>query len=397
MNEIPQPVTILGSTGSIGQSTLDVIRRHRDKYAVYGLTAKSSVDDMFAQCVEFTPEIAVMRDEESAVALATRLKQAGSRTRVAGGLQALIEVAGSDDSRIVMAAIVGGAGLAPTLAAAVAGKRILLANKEALVMSGALFMQALEKSGAVLLPIDSEHNAIYQCLANGSQEHARGIRRVWLTASGGPLLRTPVDELGRVTPDEACAHPNWKMGRKISIDSATMMNKGLELIEACWLFGVPKTQIEIVIHPQSIVHSMVEYIDGSTVAQLGNPDMRTPIAHGLSWPDRITSGVNGLDPVEAGRLDFEAVDYARFPCLGLARQVAGTTQSASIVLNAGNEVAVQAFLDELIRFTDIPLVIESVLERTGSHEVRTIEDVFALDAEAREYSREALKRFGGAA
>lgn len=395
MSEHAERVTILGSTGSIGRSTLDVIRRHPDKYAIFGLTAKSSVDEMFAQCMEFAPAVAVMSDKKSAVVLASRLKQAGSATHVGGGEQALIDIAGSDDSPIVMAAIVGGAGLAPTIAAARAGKRILLANKESLVMSGALFMQAIETSGAVLLPIDSEHNAIYQCLANGSQEHARGIRRIWLTASGGPLLRTPIDELSEVTPDEACAHPNWKMGRKISIDSATMMNKGLEVIEACWLFGVANEQVEIVIHPQSIVHSMVEYVDGSTVAQLGNPDMRTPIAHGLGWPERLTSGVEGLDPVRAGRLEFEAVDYGRFPCLALAREVAGAAQSRSIVLNAANEVAVQAFLDELIRFTVIPLIIESVLKRSGSQEVHTIEDVLASDAEAREYSMEAIKRFGG--
>jgi 1-deoxy-D-xylulose-5-phosphate reductoisomerase len=309
-----------------------------------------------------------------------------------GGDEALVEVVSATECDAVMAAIVGGAGLGPTIAAAQAGKRVLLANKESLVMAGEIFMRAVVEGGAMLLPIDSEHSAIYQCLANGAAGHAGGVKRLWLTGSGGPLLRLPLAEMARVTPDQACAHPNWKMGRKISVDSATMMNKGLELIEACWLFDVAPSAVEIVIHPQSIVHSMVEYEDGSVLAQLGNPDMRTPIAHGLAWPDRIESGARQLDPVEIGRLEFEDVDDRRFPSLGLARAVAGREQSLSIALNAANETAVQGFLDELIAFTAIPIIVEKVLEQTQASNAHTIEDVLEIDKEARMRSAAVMKR-----
>jgi len=375
-------VTILGSTGSIGVYTLDVVRRHKDRYELFALTANRGVEKMGEQCLEFGPRYAVMRDADSAAELARRL--AGKcATEVLGGDAALVEIAGASESDVVMAAIVGGAGLAPTIAAAQAGKRVLLANKESLVMAGDIFFQAVRAGGALLLPIDSEHNAIYQCLANGADGHAGGVRKIWLTASGGPLLRTPIDSLPGVSPAEACAHPNWKMGRKISVDSATMMNKGLELIEASWLFDIDPSLVEIVIHPQSIVHSMVEYEDGSVIAQLGNPDMRTPIAHALAWPERIQSGSRPLKLIDTAGLHFEAVELERFPCLALARDVAGREQSLSIALNAANEVAVQGFLDELISFTDIPLIIEKVLEQTDPAPAPAIDDVFAIDLEAR--------------
>ena len=376
-------VTILGSTGSVGVFTLDVLRLHPDKYHVYALTANKGVASMREQCLEFAPRFAVMRDQRSATELASELDGTNCPTRILGGDDALIEVVSAAECDTVMAAIVGGAGLSPTIAAARAGKRVLLANKESLVMAGDIFMRAVTAGGASLLPIDSEHNAIYQCLANGADDHAKGVTKIWLTGSGGPLLRAPLASLPSVTPAQACAHPNWSMGRKISVDSATMMNKGLELIEASWLFGVDPSLVEIMIQPQSIVHSMVEYDDGSVLAQLGNPDMRTPIAHALAWPERIASGVSRLDLAALGKLDFEAVDFARFPCLGLARSVAGGAQSLSIGLNAANEIAVQGFLDELIRFTDIPLIIEQVLEKTQASEAHTIEDVLEIDKEAR--------------
>lgn len=381
-------VTILGSTGSIGRSTLDVIGRHRSRYNVHALTANDSVDALLEQCLAFEPRFAVMRDPDAATLLGERLLAHGLATRTLSGAEALTEVVDAD---IVMASIVGGAGLAPTFAAAEAGKRLLLANKESLVMAGSVFMETAHRAGATLLPIDSEHNAIYQCLANGADAHAAGVRRIVLTASGGPLLRTEVSALGRITPDEACAHPNWSMGRKISVDSATMMNKGLELIEACWLFDKPKTEIDILIHPQSIVHSMVEYADGSVVAQLGNPDMRTPIAHGLAWPERIDSGVDTLDLGSLAALSFEEVEPDRFPCLALARQVAGEAQSLAIALNAANEVAVAAFLDELIPFTAIPLLIERVLGQTCAEEANTIADVLAIDDRERRAARKILE------
>lgn len=391
-----QSVTILGSTGSIGVSTLDVLRLHPDRYQVYALTAHRSVAKMRDQCLEFSPRYAVMGDKDSALELARELAGSGCATQVLGGEEGLVEVASADGCDAVMAAIVGGAGLGPTIAAARAGKRVLLANKESLVMAGSIFMQAVAAGGATLLPIDSEHNAIFQCLANGEPGHAAGVRQIWLTGSGGPLLRAPAARLADVTPDEACAHPNWSMGRKISVDSATMMNKGLELIEAAWLFDVPPAVVQILIHPQSIIHSMVEYDDGAVLAQLGNPDMRTPIAHGLAWPERIGSGVQRLDLAALGRLDFEQVDVQRFPSLVLARDVAGREQSLSIALNAANEVAVQSFLDELIPFTGIPFIIEKVLEQTQANEAHTIEEVLDIDKQARTKAAAEMNRLAGA-
>lgn len=388
-------VTILGSTGSVGVFTLDVLRMHPDQYRVHALTANRGVAKMREQCLEFAPRFAVMRDPHSATELAHELAGSGCPTRVLGGDAALIEVVSDEECDAVMAAIVGGAGLSPTIAAARAGKRVMLANKESLVMAGGIFMRAIDDGGALLLPIDSEHNAIYQCLANGASSHSSGVKQIWLTGSGGPMLRTPLAAMADVTPAEACAHPNWSMGRKISVDSATMMNKGLELIEASWLFDVEPSVVEILIHPQSIVHSMVEYQDGSVLAQLGNPDMRTPIAHGLAWPGRVESGVKRLDLAALGSLTFEQADFQRFPCLGLARGVAGREQSLSIAMNAANEIAVQGFLDELIAFTEIPVIIEKVLEQTQAVEAHTIEDVLEIDKEARMKSAAVMKRLSG--
>ncbi len=389
-----QRVTILGATGSIGVSTLDVINRHPDRYSVFALTANSNWDRLASQCIEFQPSYAVLNRQENIGLLQEKLNKSQCKTEILTGGDSLCAVASDDNVDVVMAAIVGGAGLKATLAAAGAGKKLLLANKESLVMSGHLFMDTVERQGATLLPIDSEHNAIFQCLGNGATGQPNGVRKILLTGSGGPLLREPVDSLARVTPERACAHPNWKMGRKISVDSASMMNKGLEFIEACWLFSVTPGDIEVVIHPQSLVHSMVEYIDGSVIAHLGNPDMRTPIAHGLAWPERIDSGVPGLDFSRLADLHFEMVELNRYPCLGLCQEVANQAQSYAIALNAANEVAVQKFLDELISFTDIPLVIDSVLEQTSSEEALTIETIIALDSEARIRAEELIgKRY----
>ena len=383
-------ITILGATGSIGTNTLDVIARNADRYEVYALTAFRRIDVLFDQCCRFKPRFAVIPDQKLAVDLQDRLHVHGINTKVLSGEQGLVEVAADDGSDTVMAAIVGAAGLLPTLAAAAAGKKILLANKESLVMSGPLFMTTVRESGAQLLPIDSEHNAIFQCLPSGNV--TQQVKKLLLTASGGPLLREPMDRLQSVTPEQACAHPNWRMGRKISVDSATMMNKGLELIEASLLFDISAAQLEVVIHPESIIHSMVEYIDGSVLAQMGQPDMRTPIAYGLAWPERIESGVPFLDLVKVATLNFEQVDLNRFPCLKLAMDVVARQNSGeSAVLNAANEIAVQAFLDELIRFTDIPIVVEKVLEQMGPVSAHTIEEVLALDANAR---RLAAQRVG---
>ena len=390
-DRIKQNVTILGATGSIGVNTLDVIARHADRYAVHALTANANWEALAQQCCAFKPKFAVLTQPEGVPALEDHLLRAGCETQVLSGKDSLCAVAAHEEVDVVMAAIVGGAGLEPTLSAVNAGKRLLLANKESLEMSGSLFMQAVEQAGVTLLPIDSEHNAIYQCLANGAPNHATGVRKIFLTGSGGPFLREPIESLAKVTPDQACAHPNWKMGRKISVDSASMMNKGLELIEASWLFSVNPRDIEVVIHPQSIVHSMVEYVDGSLVAQLGNPDMRTPIAHGLAWPDRIESGVQGLDFTELVELHFEAVDLNRYPCLALCQQVACQAQSYAIALNAVNEIAVQYFLEELIPFTDIPIIIESVLEQTNCEEAPTIESILALDEEAKRRAVELIR------
>lgn len=389
-----QSVTVLGSTGSIGKSTLDVLARHPQRYQVLALTANSQVALLLQQVIQFQPRFAVMRDADAAEQLVIALRQEGVETEVLCGEEGLCRVAAEAD--ITMAAIVGAAGLLPTLAAVEAGRKVLLANKEALVMAGGLFMQAVARSGATLLPIDSEHNAIFQCLPpnNGAGASGQGVRRILLTASGGPFRSRSQASLASVTPDEACAHPNWSMGRKISVDSATMMNKGLELIEACWLFDTPPSQVEVVVHPQSVVHSMVEYVDGSVLAQLGNPDMRTPIAHALAWPQRIDSGVGSLDLIAQGRLDFEAPDPQRFPCLRLAREAAEAGGCASAVLNAANEVAVEAFLNEQLAFVDIPRVLEGVMSRVDRFEPESLDAVQAADAQARRVAQQLLAEQG---
>lgn len=378
-------VTILGSTGSIGVSTLDVLKRHPQCFRVVALTANRDVDGIYHQCLEHSPEYAVMNDPAAAEQLQNRLRAVGSEVHVMAGLDGLERVASLPQADYVMAAIVGAAGLVPTLAAVQAGKRLLLANKEALVMAGRIFMEAVRLHRAEMLPIDSEHNALFQCMPEGFEAGlaAVGVTRILLTGSGGPFRNTPLDQLAGVTPEQACAHPNWSMGRKISVDSATMMNKGLEVIEACWLFNAEPRQIQVVIHPQSIVHSMVEYADGSVLAQLGNPDMRTPIAHALSWPQRMVSGVDQLDLFRVGRLDFEAPDLDRFPCLRLSAAAMSEGGTAPAVLNAANEVAVQAFLDRRLRFTDIPRIIEFTLEHVPICEVLSLQQVLDSDTQAR--------------
>ena len=395
-------VAVLGSTGSIGVSTLDVLQRHPDRFAVAALTARSNVTRLLEQCVAHRPQFAVVAEAAAANRLAAQLRQVGVPTEVLCGDPALCEVASHPQVDCVMAGIVGAAGLASTLAAARAGKRILLANKEALCMSGPIFMHAVREGGATLIPVDSEHNAIFQCMAGqaaaGSDCKAStsGVRRVLLTASGGPFLRSSRDSLRAVTPDEACAHPRWVMGRKISVDSATLMNKGLELIEACLLFDLPPSQVEIVVHPQSIVHSLVEYLDGSMLAQLGNPDMRTPIAHALGWPRRMASGVESLDIVRAGRLDFEAPDLERFPCLRLAREAAEAGGTAPAILNAANEVAVGAFLERRLAFVEIPRIIGEVLARHSVRTADSLEEVLIADEWARRQATAAVTLAAGA-
>ena len=379
----PEGLVILGSTGSIGKSTLDVVARHAERYRVVALAARRSWQVLAEQCRQFRPEYAVVTDPEVAASLSAALS--GLDVKILVGAAALDEVAALPQAPIVMAAIVGAAGLNSTLAAVRAGKRLLLANKESLVMAGPLVMREVTRCGAVLLPVDSEHNAIFQCLPHGTGAGTTppGVRRVLLTASGGPFLRLPAAELGAVTPARACAHPRWVMGRKISVDSATLMNKGLELIEAELLFGLAHGKVEVVVHPESIVHSMVEYVDGSVLAQLGNPDMRVPIAHALAWPARIESGVESLDLVRRGSLAFEAPDYERFPCLGLAQAAAASGGTAPAVLNAANEVAVGAFLEERLNFTRIPAVIEVVLGRHQPGRVDSLDDILGADAWAR--------------
>lgn len=391
-----QRITVLGATGSIGLSTLDVIARHPDRYETFALSGYSRLDELLALCVKHAPVFAVVPDESSAGTLRAGLAVAGSSTEVLVGERGLCAVAADPQVDAVMAAIVGAAGLRPTLAAVEAGKKVLLANKEALVMSGALFMEAVKRNNATLLPIDSEHNAIFQCLPGdyGRGLDRVGVRRILLTASGGPFRQTPASELEDVTPEQACAHPNWSMGRKISVDSASMMNKGLELIEACWLFDAPPSRVEVVVHPQSVIHSLVDYVDGSVLAQLGNPDMRTPIANALAWPERIDSGVAQLDLFAIARLDFQAPDEERFPCLRLAREVAETGHSAPAVLNAANEVAVEAFLRRRIRFPEIASMIRQVLEREAVVAVDSLDAVFAADQRARELAGEWLTRHG---
>ena len=381
-----QSITILGSTGSIGVSTLDVIARHPDRYSVYALTAHSKVDALAEQCARFHPQCVVVGSAQAAAALTVLLKKAGLKTEVSYGPDALCDVASATACDVVMAAIVGAAGLPSALAAAKAGKKILLANKEALVMSGQIFMDAVQESRATLLPIDSEHNAIFQCLplnyARVPVHH--GIRKILLTASGGPFLHRSVESLAAVTPEEAVAHPNWSMGKKISVDSATMMNKGLEVIEAHWLFGAAADQIDVVIHPQSVIHSMVSYADGSVLAQLGNPDMRTPIAHALAYPERIESGVEPIDLAKIAELHFQRPNFEQFPCLKLAFDALRVGGSAAALLNAANEIAVEAFLDRKIGFRKINELIATVMAKIPSTAVSDLESLLEQDQRARD-------------
>ena len=380
-----QRLAILGATGSIGQSTLDVVARHPDRFEVVALTANGRIEELARLCLIHRPRYAVIADESAAPMLARELRAAGLATQVLAGAQALAQVAGSAEVDTVMAAIVGAAGLVPTLAAVRAGKRVLLANKEALVMAGALFMAEVRHSAATLLPIDSEHNAVFQSLPAdyAGSFTAKGIRRILLTASGGPFRSMPLAQMESVTPEQACAHPNWVMGRKISVDSATMMNKGLEVIEAHWLFNAPAEKIEVVIHPQSVIHSLVEYADGSVLAQLGNPDMRTPIAHALAYPDRIEAGVSPLDMFAVGQLSFERPDEQRFPCLPLAYRALCAGGSAPTLLNAANEVAVAAFLQGRLPFLRIAEVISAVLDCIPTETLPDLDAVMAIDAQAR--------------
>jgi len=390
---IPQNITVLGSTGSIGVSTLDVIRRHPERYRAFALCAHSQIDKLFAQCLEFKPQFAVMRDAPLASALAERCRAAGLSTEVRHGVESLIELSALPEVDAVMAAIVGAAGLEPTLAAARAGKRVMLANKEVLVMAGELFMHAVREHGAILLPVDSEHNAIFQSLPADFSHglSACGVQKILLTASGGPFRTVALDELSHVTPDQACAHPNWVMGRKISVDSATMMNKGLEVIEARWLFDAPPEMIQVVVHPQSVIHSAVQYSDGSVLAQLGNPDMRTPIAYAMAWPERIAAGVESLDLFKIARLDFFAPDFERFRCLQLAYDVLREGGTAPAILNAANEVAVAAFLDNRLPFLGIARLNDQVLQSLSAGPEGSLADVLAADAEARQLAAHLVR------
>jgi len=391
-------VAVFGSTGSIGESTLDVLARHPDRFRVVALAARQNAAKLAQQVIQYRPDFAVLTDARGLDELNERLARAGvTGTRVLTGEDALEEVAAHPDAHYIMAGIVGAAGLRSTFAAARAGKRLMLANKESLVMAGPLLLEAARASGATLLPVDSEHSAIFQCLAGLTRagETPRGVRRVLLTASGGPFLDWPLEKLAVATPEQACAHPNWVMGRKISVDSATLMNKGLELIEAALLFGLDPAHVEVVVHRQSIVHSLVEYIDGSVMAQLGSPDMRTPIAYALAWPERLASGVEFLDLIRAARLDFGAPDVERFRCLALAQAAARAGGLHPALLNAANEVAVQAFLERRLNFPGIAAVCEAVLAKatagpTNSGPIRDLEDVLGADAEARRLARELI-------
>ena len=379
-------LTILGSTGSIGVNTLDVVRRHPERYQVLALCANRQIDRLYEQCLEFRPRHAVVGEAALAVQLAERLRANDCTTQVAYGPEALVKMASLPEVDAVMAAIVGAAGLKPTLAAAQAGKRILLANKVALVMAGPVFMRAVRENQAVLLPIDSEHNAIFQSLpTNYSGDLLRsGVSRILLTASGGPFRHTTAAALAHVTPEQACAHPNWVMGKKISVDSASMMNKGLEVIEAHWLFNVPAEKIEVVIHPQSVIHSLVQYVDGAVLAELGNPDMRTPIAHALAYPERIAAGVEALDLFKVATLQFERPDTGRFPCLALAYRALREGGNASTTLNAANEIAVAAFLERKIAFSAIPAVIAATMDQLPVTALESLDDVLETDRLARE-------------
>ncbi|WP_197713229.1 1-deoxy-D-xylulose-5-phosphate reductoisomerase [Polynucleobacter necessarius] len=387
-------VAILGSTGSIGVNTLNVVRAHPNRFKVVALTAAKQVDLLTEQCAEFKPSIAVVADPDGALRLSKLLLEKKINTEVLCGSQALVTAVTESGCDTVMAAIVGAAGLVSALAAAQAGKRVLLANKEALVMSGDLFMQAMKQGGGELLPIDSEHNAIFQCLSSQFSTDANsslGVEELWLTASGGPFRNTPLEQLESITPAQACAHPNWVMGRKISVDSATMMNKGLEVIEAFWLFGLPLEKIKVLIHPQSVVHSMVRYRDGSVLAQLGQPDMRTPIAYGLAWPERIDAGVVPLSLTQMAALSFAEPDLERFPCLSLAFAAAKAGDTAPAVLNAANEIAVAAFLDEGLPYLQIPVVVEKVLHSASFVKADSLELILDVDARARQLAREFIK------
>ena len=387
-------ICILGATGSIGVSTLDVVARHKHLYYVVALTANKNIDTLYEQCLAHSPEVVVIVDETSAVLFKAKIEQSPlSNLRVLSGEKALQDVATLDNVHSVMAAIVGAAGLLPTLAAAKAGKEVLLANKEALVMSGDIFMDAVTHAGATLLPIDSEHNAIFQCMPDAYQTgvSAKGVRRILLTASGGPFRTMPIENLKDVTPAQAVAHPNWDMGKKISVDSATMMNKGLEMIEACLLFNVKPAQIQVVIHPQSVIHSMVDYVDGTVLAQMGCPDMRIPIAHALAYPKRFESGAEPLDIFAVKHMDFEPADLARFPCLHLAYEAIEAGGTHPTVLNAANEIAVDAFLNEKIRFTDIPIIIEKTMKAIDVSAADSLEKVLTADHKARDISQQIIE------
>jgi 1-deoxy-D-xylulose-5-phosphate reductoisomerase len=394
----PRGLAILGATGSIGRSTLAVVALHPERFRVAVLCANGSWQTLVEQARQFNPDVVVLADPQAAAQARAALEALGSRTRVESGAEALAAEVTGDNVQVVMAAIVGAAGLMPTLAAVRAGKRVLLANKEALVMTGRLLMEEARRANTEIIPIDSEHNAIFQCMPAGylPGEDAHGVVRVILTASGGPFRLTDLALLDGVTPDEACNHPRWKMGRKISVDSATLMNKGLEVIEATLLFNLPETQVKVVVHPQSLVHSLVEYADGSLLAQLGAPDMRTPIAHALAWPERVASGVQSLDLSLVGRLDFEPPDHARFPSLGLARAAARAGGTAPAILNAANEVAVRAFLEERLNFTGICTVIDKVLQRLDARPVRALGDVLDADAAARRLASTLIELSSGA-
>jgi len=394
----PLGIAILGSTGSIGRSTLAVIAEHPEHFRVTCLGANRSWAEVVEQARTFKPDTVVLVDPAAAAAAREALRASGSSTEVESGVAALESAVAAANVHMVMAAIVGAAGLLPTLAAARAGKRVLLANKESLVMTGHLLMEVVRAGGGQLIPIDSEHNAIFQCMPAGylPGAEARGVTRVILTASGGPFRTTPAAELETMTPDQACAHPKWKMGRKISVDSATLMNKGLEVIEATLLFGLPESRVDIVVHPQSIVHSLVQYADGSLLAQLGAPDMRTPIAQAMAWPDRISSGVQSLDLAVIGQLDFERPDHGRFPSVQLARAAARAGGTAPALLNAANEVAVQAFLDRRLNFTGIATVIDQVLQHVDACPVRTLDDVLEADATARRFAAALIEPARGA-
>jgi len=393
-------MTILGSTGSVGTSTLSVVRSNPDDFTVKALVAGRNVDVMAQQCLEFQPAYASMADEASARALRAILAEQGCRTEVLSGQDAAIELAALDDVDQVMSAIVGAAGLLPTLAAVRAGKQVLLANKESLVTCGRIFMDAVRQSQSQLLPIDSEHNAIFQSLPETVQtqlgfaslkEH--GISRIILTGSGGPFRELPLNHFSDVTPEQACAHPNWSMGRKISVDSATMMNKGLEYIEARWLFNASAAEMEVIIHPQSVIHSMVRYCDGSVLAQLGSPDMRTPIAHAMAYPQRVKTEVEALDFCKMGAMTFGAPDYTRYPCLQLAIEASNTGQAATTALNAANEISVAAFLNGELRFTDIASLNREVMEQLVSAEPDSVEEVLHIDALARARAKDKLRTF----